>query len=126
MKIFEDHQRKEGKPVSHQFAKELIAGFAAGEVDKLCETKGADYIEYVPLPGQLHPRIMADTARSREKAKRHARENAEQMYDDHYGDQGKSPTPYPGSCAVTNSSTDQYNPNQQQPNDRLQQQFGRW
>jgi hypothetical protein len=27
-KAFEDHQRKEGKPVSHQFAKELLAGFA--------------------------------------------------------------------------------------------------
>lgn len=27
-KAFEDHQRKEGKPVSHAFAKELLAGFA--------------------------------------------------------------------------------------------------
>ena len=57
MKLFEDHQRKEGetailssmnwlltiitgKPVSHAFAKELLAGFAGGEVDKLAETKG--------------------------------------------------------------------------------------
>ena len=40
MKLFEDHQRKEGKPVSHQFAKELLAGFAGGEVDKLAETHG--------------------------------------------------------------------------------------
>jgi len=29
-----------GKPVSHQFAKELLAGFAGAEVDKLAETKG--------------------------------------------------------------------------------------
>ena len=53
MKLFEDHQRKEGKKylytncfactdqapagktVSHQFAKELLAGFVGGEVDKL-------------------------------------------------------------------------------------------
>ena len=54
MKLFEDHQRNEGKidssrlrkesytdgdslgkPVSHQFAKELLAGFVGGEVDKL-------------------------------------------------------------------------------------------
>jgi hypothetical protein len=34
-KAFEDHQRKEGKPVSHQFAKELLAGFAGAEVDKI-------------------------------------------------------------------------------------------
>ena len=31
-KAFEDHQRKEGKPVSHAFAKELLAGFAGAEV----------------------------------------------------------------------------------------------
>lgn len=29
-----------GKPISHQFAKELLAGFAGGEVDKLAETHG--------------------------------------------------------------------------------------
>ena len=29
-----------GKPVSHQFAKELLAGFAGGEIDKLAETHG--------------------------------------------------------------------------------------
>ncbi|KAK4895714.1 hypothetical protein LTR27_006195 [Elasticomyces elasticus] len=66
MKVFEDRQRKEGKTVNHQFAKELLAGIAGGEVDKLCETKGADYID-------------------REKAKHQARERTEQMYDQHYG-----------------------------------------
>ncbi|WP_139161837.1 DUF3759 domain-containing protein, partial [Acinetobacter baumannii] len=44
-KAFEDHQRKEGKPVSHAFAKELLAGFAAAEVDKLAETKGEDWFD---------------------------------------------------------------------------------
>ncbi|KAI9658713.1 MAG: hypothetical protein M1821_002273 [Bathelium mastoideum] len=85
-KAFEDHQRKEGKQVNHAFAKELLAGFAGAEVDKLAETKGAD-------------------AWDREKAKHQARENAEQMYDDHYGGQ------------------DQYDPGYGS-NDRLNQQFG--
>lgn len=47
MKFYEDRQRKEGKPVSHQFAKEMIAGLVGGEVDKLAETKGLDFIELV-------------------------------------------------------------------------------
>jgi hypothetical protein len=60
------HLSLAGKPVSHQFAKELIAGFAGGEVDRLAETKGADYID-------------------REKAKHQAKRQAEQLYDSHYG-----------------------------------------
>lgn len=65
MKLFEDHQRKEGKPVSHQFAKELLAGFVGGEVDKLAETKGMnEYDAY--------------------EAKKKARNHAENMYDQHY------------------------------------------
>ncbi|EUC30882.1 hypothetical protein COCCADRAFT_38960 [Bipolaris zeicola 26-R-13] len=66
-KAFEDHQRKEGKPVSHQFAKELLAGFAGAEIDKLAETKGEDWFD-------------------REKAKRDAKQHAERMYDEHYID----------------------------------------
>ncbi len=54
-----------GKPVSHQFAKELLVGFAGAEVDKLVETKGLDYID-------------------REKAKHQAKEQAEHLYDEHY------------------------------------------
>jgi hypothetical protein len=54
-----------GKPVSHQFAKELLVGIAGAEVDKLFETKGLNFID-------------------REKAKHHARENVEHMYDEHY------------------------------------------
>ncbi|KAK3679634.1 hypothetical protein LTR78_000009 [Recurvomyces mirabilis] len=66
MKVFEDQQRREGKTVNHQFAKEMLAGIAGGEVDKLCETKGADYID-------------------RERAKREASKRTEDMYDQHYG-----------------------------------------
>jgi len=64
-KLFEDHQRKEGKPVSHAFAKELLAGFAAGEADKLIETKGLNWVDG-------------------EKARHQAKKNAERMYDEHY------------------------------------------
>lgn len=80
-----------GKPVSHQFAKELLVGLAGVEVDRLAETKGADYID-------------------REKAKREAKKNAEHMYDQHYGNE------------------DNYNPNRQRPNERLQREYGqdRW
>ena len=57
-----------GKTVSHGFAKELLAGFAAAEVDRLAETKGAD-------------------AWDREEAKRHAKKQAERHYDEQYGGQ---------------------------------------
>ncbi|RDW59210.1 hypothetical protein BP5796_12134 [Coleophoma crateriformis] len=64
-KMFEDHQRAQGKPVSHQFAKELLVGFAAAEVDKLAETKGEDWFD-------------------KERAKHDAKKNAEHMYEEHY------------------------------------------
>lgn len=54
--------------MSHAFAKELIAGIAGAEVDKLVETKGLDAID-------------------REKAKRHAKQQAEQLYDQQHGGQ---------------------------------------
>jgi len=57
-----------GEPVSHGFAKEMLAGFAGAEVDKLFETKGLDYMD-------------------REKAKREAEHRAKQLYDQQYGDQ---------------------------------------
>jgi hypothetical protein len=36
-----------GTDIQHAFAKELIAGFASAEVDKLFETKG-EYHRYLP------------------------------------------------------------------------------
>lgn len=53
--------------MSHAFAKELLAGFAGAEVDKLAETKGEDFFD-------------------KEKAKHHAKKRAEDLYDDHYRD----------------------------------------
>jgi len=64
-KVFEDRQRADGKPISHQFAKELLVGFAGAEVDKLAETKGMDFYD-------------------RERAKHASKENVEHMYDQHY------------------------------------------
>ncbi|KAF8859936.1 hypothetical protein BDZ45DRAFT_339412 [Acephala macrosclerotiorum] len=75
-KYFEDQQRKEGKPVSHAFAKELLAGFAGAEVDKLAETKGED---------------AWDTF----EAKRKAKQNVEELYDQHYGGQDQYNPDYP-------------------------------
>ena len=53
--------------MSHAFAKELLAGFAGAEVDKLAETKGEDFFD-------------------KEKAKHHAKKRAEELYDSHYVD----------------------------------------
>lgn len=109
--MFEDKQRDDGKPVSHQFAKELLVGLAGVEADRLAETKGEDFID-------------------RERTKHSAKKNvcvqsseivmivkvltfylkAEHMYDDHYGGQ------------------DQYDPQQQRPHQRLQEEHrdNRW
>ncbi|ODM20837.1 hypothetical protein SI65_03890 [Aspergillus cristatus] len=65
MKAFEDHQRKQGKSVSHSTAKEILAGLAGAEIDKLAETKGLDEADKI-------------------KARHHAKKNAEHLYDDHY------------------------------------------
>ena len=36
MRMYEQRQAAEGKPPSHQFAKELLAGIVGGEVCALC------------------------------------------------------------------------------------------
>ena len=74
-----------GKTVKHQFAKELLAGFVGGEVDKLVE---------VPQPACCNGTADANIGKQTkgldwvdaEKAKHQGREKAEQMYDQHYGD----------------------------------------
>ncbi|KAE8216307.1 hypothetical protein CF327_g474 [Tilletia walkeri] len=65
MRAYEQHEASEGKPANHALAKEILAGFAGAEVDKLFETKGLDFLD-------------------REKAKRHAKQEAEQAYDNQY------------------------------------------
>jgi hypothetical protein len=75
-----------GKPVSHAFAKELLAGFAGGEIDRLAETKGEDWFD-------------------REKTKRQAEKNAEQMYDEHY---------------IQDEGAERYDPERHSRNERLE------
>ncbi|GAA6056836.1 hypothetical protein JCM3770_003593 [Rhodotorula araucariae] len=58
-KAYARHCEQNGKPESHQKARELLAAFAAAEADKLFESKGLDYLD-------------------REEAKRQAREHAMQ------------------------------------------------
>ncbi|KIL65311.1 hypothetical protein M378DRAFT_162252, partial [Amanita muscaria Koide BX008] len=41
-KLYEDHVKKNGKPPSHEKAKEIFAGLAAVAVTHLFETKGLD------------------------------------------------------------------------------------
>ncbi len=69
MKAYEDHCRRTGERVSHPFMKEMLAGFAAAEVDKLFETKGLDFLD-------------------REKAKRHAIDQAHHIANERYGQGG--------------------------------------
>jgi hypothetical protein len=44
-KAYENHCAKNGKPPSHEKAKELFAGFSGVAVDRLVETKGLDFID---------------------------------------------------------------------------------
>jgi len=69
LKAYEDHVRRTGGQVSHPMMKEMLAGFAAAEVDKLFETKGLDYLD-------------------REKAKRMAIQQAHHLAEQQYGPGG--------------------------------------
>ncbi|KAL2201554.1 hypothetical protein P885DRAFT_25334, partial [Corynascus similis CBS 632.67] len=69
MRIREKAQRRKGRSVHHGTAKELLAAAVGFEVDGPVETKELDAI-------------------GREGARRHAKEQAELLYDRHYGEQG--------------------------------------
>lgn len=44
-RLFEDKHRKNGKPVSHAFAKKTLTAFASSEVDKLFEVKELSHLD---------------------------------------------------------------------------------
>ncbi|KAI0650732.1 hypothetical protein C8Q79DRAFT_944904 [Trametes meyenii] len=44
-KAYQEHQEREGKPQSHEKAKEILAGFAGAFVDRIVETKGLDFVD---------------------------------------------------------------------------------
>ncbi|KAG9018205.1 hypothetical protein FRB90_011903 [Tulasnella sp. 427] len=64
-KAYENHEKTNGKPESHEKAKELLAGVIGGFVDREVETKGRDWID-------------------REKAKRDAQKQAEEQLQSQY------------------------------------------
>jgi Protein of unknown function (DUF3759) len=65
MRMYEKHCRENGAPQSHALMKELLAGFAAAETDKLVETKGMDWI---------------DTRKAKEQAAQQAEQFAMEMF----------------------------------------------
>ncbi|CAO1621016.1 unnamed protein product [Sympodiomycopsis kandeliae] len=65
MRAYEQKEEREGKPANHAIAKEILAGIAGAEVDKLFETKGLDFLD-------------------REKAKHHAQQEARRVYEERY------------------------------------------
>ncbi|KAG2172483.1 hypothetical protein INT44_006656 [Umbelopsis vinacea] len=66
MRLYEQKAEKEGKQDDHAFAKEILAGIAGASVDGLIESKGLNFID-------------------REKAKRHATQEAEKLYKERTG-----------------------------------------
>jgi hypothetical protein len=69
MKAYEDHCRRTGEQVSHPLMKEMLAGLAAAEADKLFESKGLDYLD-------------------REKARQRAIQQAHHLAEQQYGPGG--------------------------------------
>lgn len=65
MRAYESHLRASGQQPSHALMKEILAGIAAAEVDKLVETKGLDYVD-------------------RHKAKKLAEKQAHELADQRY------------------------------------------
>jgi len=105
MKAYEDHVRRTGQQVSHPLMKELLAGFAAAEVDKLFETKGLDYLD-------------------REKAKRHAIQQAHHVAEQQYGVGGTynyQSSEYPGPNYYPQQGGTNFYPQQGGPNFYSQQ-----
>ncbi|KAI8587142.1 hypothetical protein BDZ88DRAFT_426316 [Geranomyces variabilis] len=75
MKAYERHCAANGQPQSHAMMKELLAGFAAAEIDKQFETKGLDWLD-------------------KEKAKKMAIQQAHQLAAEQYGEGNVAPTGY--------------------------------
>lgn len=91
-----------GKQVDHQFAKELLAGFAGGEIDKLAETHGARSNPLVSMT--LAKMTLGMNEYDKLRAHHQAKERSKELYDQHYG------------------SNDQYDPNYGAPQQLYYQQ----
>src|SRR5215471_973639 len=67
MRMYEHHREREGIPEHHELAKELLAGFVTAEVDKHFEDDRYGHL-------------------SRHEARRLAREQADHLWRERYGD----------------------------------------
>ncbi|OQE29698.1 hypothetical protein PENSTE_c002G03936 [Penicillium steckii] len=47
MKAYQQFEAAQGEPASHAQAQQLVAGFAAAEVDKLFDNKGLNFLDRV-------------------------------------------------------------------------------
>ena len=88
-----------GKAVNHQFAKELLAGFAGGEIDKLAETHGAGSTSLALMTSAKINLGMNEYDKLR--AHHQAKEKSRDLFDQQYG------------------NSDQYDPNAGGPPQQL-------
>lgn len=66
MKMYNDKKAADGEEVDHATAKNILAAFAGVAVDRLVETKGMDWFD-------------------KQKAKKHAEEEAQKLYSEQTG-----------------------------------------
>ena len=67
LRLYEKHRQKEGIAEHHALGKEMLAGFAAAEVEKFLENRSYDHLD-------------------REKAKKAAQEQAHHLWTQDHGD----------------------------------------
>ncbi|KAJ7732060.1 hypothetical protein DFH07DRAFT_144576 [Mycena maculata] len=69
-KMYEDKLEKEGKPVNHKVAKELLAGFAGAYIDRVFETKGLDALDHHKAKQIYKDKHLHDTGRDATRGRR--------------------------------------------------------
>ncbi|KAL4780082.1 hypothetical protein BJX76DRAFT_339198, partial [Aspergillus varians] len=57
MKAYENHVAKNGKPPSHEKAKEILAGFAGAFIDREVESKGLDFVDREKAKHHAHQQL---------------------------------------------------------------------
>ncbi|KAJ5636843.1 uncharacterized protein N7484_010156 [Penicillium longicatenatum] len=56
-KAYEEHEAREGKPPSHEKAKEIMAGIAGAFIDREVESKGLDFVDREKVKYQARQHI---------------------------------------------------------------------
>ncbi|EJT98330.1 hypothetical protein DACRYDRAFT_70765 [Dacryopinax primogenitus] len=88
MRMWEDNLRQQGHAPHHSLARELLAAFAAAEIEKLVETKGLAWLD-------------------KERAKREAAQSADRLVREQYPDRpasGPAPREHPPSSGPPTTS----------------------